>query len=81
MNKVKQASEASWRHSTIEELETQNFGNLDEAPTGMIKRCLELCKVPLDQFSIEDLRLMVGQEFSPRYPIPLVIGYLRTDFY
>ena len=53
----------------------------NDAPTNMVKRCLELCKVPLDQFSFEDLRLMIGQDFSLRYLIPLAIEHLKRDIF
>ena len=71
----------NWRYLTIENLEKQDFGNPNEAPTNMIKRCLELCKVPLDKFTVEDLRLMIGQEFSLQYLIPLAIEHLQTDIF
>lgn len=66
---------------TIENLEKQDFGNPSEAPTNMVKRCLELCKIPLDKFTVEDLRLMIGQEFSLEYLIPLAIEHLQPDFF
>lgn len=75
------AMEKDWRYMTIENLEKQDFGNPNEAPTNMIKRCLELCKVPLDKFTVEDLRLMIGQEFSLQYLIPLAIEHLQTDIF
>ena len=78
---MKRALENNWRHKTIENLEKQDFGNPNEAPTNMVKRCLELCKVPLDQFTVEDLRLMIGQDFSLRYLIPLAIDHLKTDIF
>lgn len=81
MSKVKATLENNWRHKSIENLEKQNFGNPNDAPTKMVKRCLELCKVPLDQFSVEDLRLMIGQDFSLRYLIPLAIEHLKTDIF
>ena len=71
----------NWRYLTIENLEKQDFGNPNEAPTNMIKRCLELCKVPLDKFTVEDLRLMIGQEFSLQYLIPLAIEHLQSDIF
>jgi hypothetical protein len=76
---VKATLENNWRHKSIENLEKQNFGNPNDAPTNMVKRCLELCKVPLDQFSVEDLRLMIRQDFSLRHLIPLAIEHLKTD--
>lgn len=78
---MKQTLENNWRHKTIENLEKQNFGNPNEAPTNMVKRCLALCKVPLDQFTVEDLRLMIGQDFSLRYLIPLAIEQLKKDIF
>lgn len=76
-----QNSEKNWRNQTIEDLEKQDFGNLDEAPTPMVKRCLELCKLPLNQFTVGDLRLMIGQEFSLQYLIPLAMEHLRRDIF
>ena len=78
---MKVTLENNWRQKTIENLEKQDFGNPNEAPTNMIKRCLVLCKVPLDQFTVEDLRLMIGQDFSLRYLIPLAIEHLKTDIF
>lgn len=62
-------------------MEKQDFGNPNDAPTNMVKRCLELCKVPLDKFTVEDLRLMIGQEFSLQYLIPLAIEQLQTNIF
>ena len=73
--------EKNWRYMTIENFEKQDFGNPNEAPTNMVKRCLELCKVPLEKFTVEDLRLMIGQEFSLQYLIPLAIEHLQTDIF
>ena len=77
MNKHK--PEINWRQMTIENLENHDFGNPEEAPTNLVKRCQELCKVPLEQFTVEDLRLMIGQQFSLQYLIPLAIEHLRED--
>jgi hypothetical protein len=78
---VKETLENNWRDKTIENLEKQNFGNPSEAPTNMVKRCLELCKVPLNQFTVEDLRLMIGQDFSLRYLIPLATEHLKENIF
>lgn len=78
---MKNILENNWRQKSIENLEGQNFGNPSEAPTNMVKRCLELCKVPLDKFTIEDLRLMIGQGFSLRYLIPLAVEHLKTNIF
>jgi len=71
----------NWRYSTIEKLEKEDFGNPNEALSNMIRRCLELCKVPLNKFTVEDLRLMIGQGFSLTYLVPLAIEYLQRDIF
>ena len=71
--------ENNWRNKTIQALEKQDFGNPDEAPTPLTKRCLELTKKPLNEFSAEDLRLMIGQRFSLNYLIPLAFDFLKEN--
>ena len=77
----KKTPEHNWRHRSIENLEKQDFGDPNEAPTNMVKRCLELCKLPLDTFTVEDLRLMIGQEFSLQHLIPLAIEHLQKNIF
>ena len=78
---MEQRLEDNWKSKTIESLEKRDFGNPNEAPTSMVKRCLELCKLPLNQFTVEDLRLMIGQDFSLHYLIPLSIEHLKKDIF
>lgn len=78
---MKAPLENNWRQKSIENLEKQNFGNPNAAPTNMVKRCLELCKVPIDKFSVEDLCLMIGQGFSLRHLIPLAIEQLKSNLF
>ena len=78
---MKMTLENNWRQKTIESLEKKDFGNPNEVPTNMVKRCLELCKIPLEQFSVEDLRLMIGQNFTLHYLIPLAIEHLKVDIF
>lgn len=71
----------NWRHKTIENLENKNFGDPKNAPTNMVKRCLELCRLPLDEFTVEDLRLMIGQRFGLLYLVPLALEHLSNDLF
>lgn len=73
--------ENNWRNKSIENLEKQNYGDPNAAPSNMIKRCLELSKMPVGEFVVEDLRLMIGQGFSYRYLIPLALEQLRFDIF
>jgi len=67
------------RNKNITELERRDFGDPKDAPTPMVKRCLELCRVPIDDFTPEDLRLMIGQAFSLQYLVPMAIEHLQKD--
>ena len=71
--------ENNWRQKSLENLEKDNWGDPDEAPTELIKRCLELRRVPLDSLTIEDLRRMIGQQIGLKYLIPLSIEELEKD--
>jgi contact-dependent growth inhibition (CDI) system CdiI-like immunity protein len=82
--KKKKSSEydwRNWRQKTIEILEKRDYGDPNDAPTGMIKRCLELRLVPLDEFTIDDIRLMIGQAFVLSYLVPLALEHLRSDVF
>ena len=70
--------ENNWRHKTLENLEKEKWNTFD-SDSRLIKRIKELRRVPLDNFSVEDLRLMIGQRESLEYLIPLAIEKLRAD--
>jgi hypothetical protein len=74
-------TENNWQHKTLENLEKQKFGAPEDAPTPMTLRCLELCRLPLNQFSTEDLRLMIGQQFGLTYLVPMAIKKLEMDLF
>jgi hypothetical protein len=40
MSKIKPALENDWRQKNLVDLEKKNFGNPNDAPTNMVKRCL-----------------------------------------
>lgn len=73
--------EHNWRYKTLEHLEKRSFGNATDAPTPMVRRCIELAKIPLSTFTVDNLRLMIGQQISLRYLIPLAIEHLRSDLF
>ena len=63
---------------TLEQLDCQQWGepNFD---SWLIKRARELRKIPLNKFTVEDLRLMIGQGFSPEYLVPIALDVLKED--
>lgn len=77
----KQKLENNWRQKSISNLEKRDFGDPRDAPTAMIRRCLELSRIPLDEFTVDDIRLMIGQNFSLQYLVPLAVEHLREDIF
>lgn len=72
---------SAWQHKTLEELETQDWRKPSDAPTNLVKRCIELSKIPVNTFSLSDLRLMIGQGFGLSYLIPLALGKLKENIF
>lgn len=71
--------EPNWRRKSLEALEQQDWGGPVTAPTNLVKRCIELSKVPVDTFTLSDLRLMIGQQFGLPFLIPIAIERLQED--
>jgi len=70
-----------WRHQSLETLENHYWGDPATAPTSLVKRCIELSKVPVDNFTLGDLRVMIGQKFGLQYLIPLAIERLLDNIF
>jgi hypothetical protein len=74
--------ENNWQCKSLFNLEKKTHSDdPGEVPTWLIKRCLELIKLPLNEYTIEDLRLMIGQDFGLSYLIPLAIEKLNDDLF
>jgi len=70
----------NWKQKTIELLEN-NYWPDPGNTSGLVKRCHALRNVVLDKFTIEDLRIMVGQQIGLDYLIPLVFEILSADLF
>jgi len=66
------------RQSTIEELEGDLWAERD-FPSHLVSECHRLRKLPLDLFTIENLRIMLGQDIGSEYLVPIALGYLETE--
>lgn len=71
----------NWRQKSLEILENQNWGDPAIAPTNLVKRCFELTKIPIDNFSLSDLRIMIGQKFGLPFLIPLALERLQANIF
>lgn len=65
---------------TLEALEQNIWPPLDSGEGSfLISTCHALHKKPLEDFTIEDLRIMIGQNIGLQYLIPIAIDVLRSD--
>lgn len=72
--------ENNWRQKTLENLE-KDFWGKPYYDSHLVIRCHELRKLPLDSFTTEDLRIMIGQEIGLDYLIPLALEVLTIDLF
>ncbi len=66
------------RNKTLQELEGEDWGE-PPFPSHLVRTCHALRRKPLRDFTVEDLRIMIGQNISLNYLIPLAIEQLRRD--
>ncbi|MEU8332464.1 contact-dependent growth inhibition system immunity protein [Micromonospora sp. NPDC048839] len=65
--------------TTIEQLERDVWTDLGPEATSLIRRCTELRRTPLTEFTVEDLRIMLGQEIGVPALLPLAVPVLLND--
>ncbi|HET9109950.1 MAG TPA: contact-dependent growth inhibition system immunity protein [Ktedonobacterales bacterium] len=66
------------RNKTLQELEGKDWGE-PTFPSHLVTTCHALRRKPLRDFTVEDLRIMIGQNFSLDYLMPLAIEQLQRD--
>lgn len=67
------------RGKTLQELEGKDWGDGSYFPSHLVLTTHALRRKPLRDFTIEDLRIMIGQNLSLEYLIPLAIEQLQLD--
>ncbi len=72
--------ENNWRNKTIENLEKNKWSAID-FDSHLVKRTQELRKIPINTFTAEDLRIMIGQQIGLAYLIPLALEILAEDLW
>ncbi len=63
-------------NNTLEELENDVWPEPD-CESYLVTTCHRLRRKPLDEFTIEDLRIMIGQNIGLQYLVPLAIPRLK----
>ncbi len=61
---------------TLEQLENEVWGE-PEYHSHLVLTCHSLRKKPIDQFTVEDLRIMIGQNFGTKYSMPQALNIIR----
>jgi CDI immunity proteins len=67
---------------TLEQLENDfwdDYPDSSELMTTLVTNCHRLRKKPIDQFTIEDLRIMIGQDIGTKYLMPKALDVLESN--
>ncbi|MCZ7427798.1 contact-dependent growth inhibition system immunity protein [Micromonospora sp. WMMA1949] len=65
--------------TTIEQLERDVWPDPGREATSLVRRCSELRRKPLAEFTVEDLRIMLGQGSGVSALLPLAVQVLLRD--
>ncbi|MGW1062820.1 contact-dependent growth inhibition system immunity protein [Micromonospora rubida] len=65
--------------ATIEQLERDVWPDSGPDDTSLIRRCTELRRKPVAEFTVEDLRIMLGQQIGVSVLLPLAVQVLLRD--
>ena len=72
--------ENNWKFKSLVHLQKLgNYAPSKNPPTTLVAKCEELLLKPLDEYSIENLRMMIGQQIRLEFLIPLAIEKLQED--
>jgi hypothetical protein len=66
------------RNKSLQELEGHDWGD-PNWDSHLVTECYRLHRVPLHDFTVEDLRIMIGQDFSLEYLVPLALEQLSEN--
>jgi hypothetical protein len=67
-----------WHRSTLTEIEGEDWGE-PRFQSGLVIRCHKLRKTPLRDFTLDDLRCLIGQGISLPVLMPLAVQALGED--
>jgi hypothetical protein len=66
------------RTKTLQQLERQDWGE-PTFDSHLVTTCHRLRRKPLDEFTVEDLRIMIGQKISLFFLVPIALERLEVD--
>ena len=65
-------------NNTLEQLENEYWGE-PECDSGLVSMCPQLRKKPVHDLTVEDLRVLIGQNIGVKHLLPLAMGVLRNN--
>jgi CDI immunity proteins len=68
----------SHRNKSLQDLDCQDWGEPTN-PSHLVTECHRLRRVPLRDFTAENLRIMIGQNIGLAYLVPLALECLHDD--
>lgn len=66
------------RNKSLQQLDGQDWGE-PTYDSHLVTECHRLRRVPLRDFTVEDLRITIGQQIGLEYLVPLALEKLRDD--
>jgi hypothetical protein len=66
------------RSKSLQELEQQDWGE-STYHSSLVTTCHRLRRKPLNQFTVEDLRILIGQRIGLSFLLPLAVERLEED--
>ena len=72
--------ESTWRSRNLTDLEKNDWGE-PTYDSHLVKTVHRLRYVPIAEFSIEDLRILIGQNVGLIYLLPVAIEELQKDLF
>lgn len=77
---TKMKFESNWKDKTLESLEKKVWPSVDDDEGSyLVTTCNSLRKKQLKDFSVEDLRIMIGQNIGLEFLIPLALDALNNN--
>jgi hypothetical protein len=70
--------ENNWKSKSLQNLEKGPVTAV-EYSSNLVKRCTELSSQPLNEYSVEDMRVMIGQQIGLDFLVPLALDQLNTN--
>jgi hypothetical protein len=71
----------NWKQKSIENLEKRNWGEVPQDESSIVQRLYRLRKVPLEEFTTDDIRFMIIQETGLPYLLTLAIEKLQDNLF